>query len=99
MRNNLPFITRIGPFEVEVGMEGCVLLVQQTDKPGIISGVSSVLASNKVNISYMTVCRTGRGEEAIMAIGVDDEPPSAAVDAIPKIDGVHEVAVLIENEA
>ncbi len=77
VRNGLPFITRIGPFEVEVGMEGCVMLVQQTDKPGIISGVSNVLASNKVNISYMTVCRTGRGEEAIMAIGVDEEPPAA----------------------
>lgn len=29
----------------------------------------------QVNISFMTVTRNKRGQDAIMAIGIDDEPP------------------------
>lgn len=97
VRNGLPFITSIGPHDVEVGLDGYVLLVRQTDKPGIISSVSGALATSAVNISYMTVMRTGRGEEAIMAIGVDDKPTDGAMAEFIKIDGVHEVALFSEK--
>ena len=46
----------------------------QTDRPGIIAAVSSVLAKGNVNISFMTLTRYGRGQDAIMALGLDDKP-------------------------
>ena len=58
--------------------QGEVVLVRQTDQPGIIAAVSSELATNKINISFMSVAREAKGTQAIMAIGVD-EAPSAAV--------------------
>jgi D-3-phosphoglycerate dehydrogenase len=36
-----------------------VLLTRQVDQPGIVAGVSSLLAKDSVNISFMTVGRTG----------------------------------------
>jgi hypothetical protein len=42
------------------------------------------------------VCRTKRGEEAIMAIGVDSRPKSAIKDEIASIDGVIESQLFSE---
>ena len=39
-----------------------MLLVLQQDQPGIVAGVSSMLAKDDVNISFMTVGRTGKNE-------------------------------------
>ena len=46
----------------------------QTDRPGLIAAVGNILAQQNLNISFMTVTRTGRGQEAIMAIGIDEQP-------------------------
>jgi hypothetical protein len=39
-----------------------------------VAGISNLLAQSNINISFMTVCRTARNEDAIMAIGIDEEP-------------------------
>ena len=95
----LPFLTRIGTFDVDIALEGEVLLIRQTDQPGIISGVSSILASNSINVSYMTVSRVGRGTEAIMAIGVDEQPSADIKEAIAQVKGVKEVTSFTEKTA
>jgi hypothetical protein len=55
-------------------VQGSVLLCRQKDQPGIVGAIGTVLAEDKVNISFMTVCRTAKNQEAIMAIGIDEEP-------------------------
>jgi D-3-phosphoglycerate dehydrogenase len=74
VRNNTPFVTKIGGFDVDLSVQGSVLLCRQRDQPGIVGNVGMALAKGNINISFMTVCRTTRNEEAIMAIGIDDEP-------------------------
>lgn len=95
----LPFLTRIGAFDVDLALEGEVLLVRQTDQPGIIAGVSSELAKNGINISYMTVSRTGKGRDAIMAIGVDGRPAAEVLAAVGKVQGVQECTSFTEQKA
>ena len=51
----------------------------QTDRPGLIAAVCSVLAKAHINVSFMTVTRTGKGQDAIMAIGLDDKPDQVRV--------------------
>jgi hypothetical protein len=74
VRNDTPYLTKIGGFDVELSVSGSVLLCRQRDQPGIVGNVGMALAKGNINISFMTVCRTTRNEEAIMAIGIDDEP-------------------------
>jgi len=74
VRNNTPYLTKIGGFDVDLSVQGSVLLCRQRDQPGIVGNVGMALAKGNINISFMTVCRTTRNEEAIMAIGIDDEP-------------------------
>jgi hypothetical protein len=74
VRQNTPYLTKIGGFDVDLSVQGSVLLCRQRDQPGIVGNVGMALAKGNINISFMTVCRTTRNEEAIMAIGIDDEP-------------------------
>lgn len=74
VRNSTPYLEKIGGFDVDLAMQGSVLLCRQRDQPGIVGNVGMALAKGNINISFMTVCRTSRNEEAIMAIGIDDEP-------------------------
>ncbi|KDD74421.1 hypothetical protein H632_c1326p0, partial [Helicosporidium sp. ATCC 50920] len=96
VKGDAPFLTRIGGFDVDLAMEGDVLLVRQTDRPGIIAGVASELAENDINISFMTVGRQGKGGEAIMAIGVDAAPDVKLLDAIKALPGVYETTAFSE---
>lgn len=97
VKGGLPFITRIGSFNVELAIEGEVLLVRQIDQPGIIASVSSELAAAEVNISFMTVARQVKGVEAIMAIGVDSTPSAETLAKIEKVRGVEETAIFSEK--
>lgn len=99
VRDGVPYLTRVGAFDTELGIDGIVLLTRQTDQPGIIAAVSSLLGSAGINISYMTVSRTGRGQDAIMAIGVDAAPPKDVLERIPGVAGVTEFAVVKEDDA
>ncbi len=82
VRSGTPFLTKIGGYDVELSVTGSVILCRQRDQPGIVAGISSLLAESGVNISFMTVCRTAKNEDAIMAIGIDEEP-TQAVSALP----------------
>ncbi|WP_106767862.1 L-serine ammonia-lyase, iron-sulfur-dependent subunit beta [Paenibacillus faecalis] len=48
------------------------VLVLHEDKHGAIANVTSLLAERQINIGYMEVSRSGKGQSALMAIEVDD---------------------------
>lgn len=61
VKDNHPYLIRIGNFDVDLALEGTVLLCRQQDRPGIIAAVSSALAAYNVNISFMSVARLDTG--------------------------------------
>ena len=69
-----PYLTKVGRFDVDVAIEGKVLLVRQQDRPGLIASVATKLAADEINVSFMTVGRLDKGSDAIMCIGVDSDP-------------------------
>lgn len=93
VKGGTPYLTAVGNFAVDLAVQGSVLLVLQTDRPGLIAAVGSELASANMNISFMTVSRTQPGKDAVMAIGVDGQPPKSVLDKIPGIDGIKEFAL------
>ena len=95
VRGGQAMLTRLGPFSMDVQLAGSMVLCRQVDQPGMIGRVGAILGENDVNVSFMTVGRTGPREEAVMAIGVDDAPPSAAVRQIEAMDAIKE-AILID---
>jgi D-3-phosphoglycerate dehydrogenase len=96
VRGGQPLITKIGTFDVELSVKGSIILVRQMDQPGIVGATGMLLASENVNISYMSVCRVATNGEAIMAIGVDVMPPPETLAKFDTIKGIMEVCVFKE---
>lgn len=95
MRYGVPYLTRVGNFQVDISLEGPVLFCRQQDQPGMIGAVGSLLAKESVNISFMSVARQGPRTTAIMAIGVDEQPSAETLEAIARVPAVEEVVYLV----
>jgi L-serine dehydratase len=82
-------VTRIDDFDVEITGELPTLVVTHTDRPGVIAGVTAVLAEEGCNIATMSDSREKRGERALMLVQTD-----AAVSAgvLSRVAAVHDVA-------
>jgi L-serine dehydratase len=81
-------VTRIGEFDVEVSGELPVLVVAHHDQPGVIAGVTAVLAAEGVNVASMEVSRERRGASALMIIETDNPVGEGSLDALREVAGV-----------
>ncbi len=64
-----------------------MLLVRNSDTPGVIGRVGTALGDAAVNIADMSVGRDGTGE-AMMGLSLDMEPDPGVVEAVRRLDGV-----------
>jgi len=95
VKDGKAYLTKVGTFDMDVSLEGtCLVLCRQTDQPGVIGAVGSMLAEGDVNVNFMTVGRTGPREEAVMTIGVDDRPSPDLVETLRNIPAIKEVMAI-----
>ncbi|CAN0878888.1 D-3-phosphoglycerate dehydrogenase 1, chloroplastic [Linum grandiflorum] len=94
VKDGVPHLTRVGSFEVDVSLEGSIILCRQVDQPGMIGKVGSVLGEENVNVSFMSVGRIAPRKHAVMAIGVDDQPSKKVLQRIGEIPAVEEFVFL-----
>lgn len=84
-------LTRIGDFAIEASGRLPVLLVEHTDRPGVIAAVSAAIAADGANIAEMRVSRTRRGASALMLIETDTPLSDNTLAAIREVEGVSRV--------
>ncbi|XP_058217058.1 D-3-phosphoglycerate dehydrogenase 1, chloroplastic-like [Rhododendron vialii] len=94
VKDGVPHLTKVGSFEVDVSLEGSLILCRQVDQPGMIGKVGSVLGEENVNVSFMSVGRIAPRKQAVMAIGVDEHPSKDALKRIGEIPAVEEFVYL-----
>ncbi|CAL8467506.1 g7044 [Coccomyxa elongata] len=96
VKGSAPYLTRIGTFDVDLSLDGIILLTRQKDQPGVISAVSMVLAEEGINISFMSVSVTP-DNDAVMALGLDQEPTQEVLAKLPNLKGITEFAMFSEK--
>ncbi|XVE94962.1 hypothetical protein REPUB_Repub02eG0055100 [Reevesia pubescens] len=89
-----PHLTKVGSFGVDVSLEGNLILCRQIDQPDLIGRVGSILGEENVNVNFMSVGRIAPRKQAVMTIGVDEEPNRDALKKIGEIPGVKEFVFL-----
>ncbi|KAF7840783.1 D-3-phosphoglycerate dehydrogenase 1, chloroplastic-like [Senna tora] len=94
VKDGIPHLTEVGSFDVDVSLEGSIILCRQVDQPGMIGKVGSVLGEENVNVSFMSVGRIAPRKQAVMAIGVDDQPSKETLKKIGAIPAVEEFVFL-----
>jgi len=94
VKDGIPHLTKVGSFEVDVSLEGSLILCRQVDQPGMIGTVGSILGEQNVNVSFMSVGRIAPRKHAVMAIGVDEEPGKETLKKIGDIPAIEEFVFL-----
>lgn len=94
VKDGVPHLTKVGSFDVDVSLDGNILIYRQVDQPGMIGKVGTILGQANVNVSFMTVGRTEPRGQAVVAIGVDDEPSKETLKKIGEIPAIDEFVFL-----
>jgi D-3-phosphoglycerate dehydrogenase len=89
-----PRITRIDDFRVDMQPAGTFLVVQHEDRPGVIAAVSSLLASNDINIARIELGRDRPRGRAVMLMEIDDAVDAGLLErlaAVAKLEQLRQV--------
>jgi D-3-phosphoglycerate dehydrogenase len=89
-----PRIVRINQFYVDVVPKGHMIVIYNTDKPGIVGQIGSILGKNKINIAGMTFGRTKRGGPAITLLNVDSVLPQTVKRKIERARYIKQVRTI-----
>jgi D-3-phosphoglycerate dehydrogenase len=75
-------IESVDGLRIDLPPEGRLIVVEHTDRPGVIGLVGTLLGAHGVNIGGMHVGRHGKGTRAFMVLNVDDDVDSALLNEI-----------------
>jgi len=89
-----PFIVGIQGLKIDVAPENNLLVLFNTDKPGMIGMVGTLLGSAGVNIVGMHVGRKTVGERAVMVVTCEEPIPDSVIEQLeahPDLFGARQV--------
>jgi len=91
---NNPRIVRLFSQPVEIPVKGTLLMLNNTDKPGIVGHLGTLLGRHKVNIASMSLSRDTAGGKALTVLSLDSVPPQALLDELKKDADISNVKVV-----
>jgi D-3-phosphoglycerate dehydrogenase len=75
-------LTEIDGFELDIDLDGSLLFLRYTDRPGVVGLIGGTLGDLGINIAAMQVARKAAGGEAVMALALDAPVPTEVLDRI-----------------
>ena len=84
-------VTEFNGLQAKFSCDLPTLIVQNTDQPGRVGIVTSLLAKEKINIATLHVYRDHPGGNAVMIIEMDKPASKAIVESLSKAEGIKRV--------
>ena len=84
-------IVNINGLNVDVKPEGHKIFINNTDKPGVIGTLGTLLGEASINIAGMNVGRKESGKQAVTVLEIDGEVSNDVISKISKVEGVTKV--------
>lgn len=94
-RGGEPRIVRLEGYSVDVPLSGYKLITWQTDTPGVVGRVGTLLGKYDINIAEMQVGREKVRGCAIMVLSIDDKLSAKALDEVRSLDGIDYAVVVV----
>jgi D-3-phosphoglycerate dehydrogenase len=86
-RDNLHIVSLYG-IDVDAPLGGDMLIIHNTDTPGVIGRVGTILGDHSINIANFALGRSRESGEAVGVVNVDSEIPDAVlqkIGALPQV--------------
>jgi D-3-phosphoglycerate dehydrogenase len=93
---HMPRLVSLDDYRLEAYLDGCLLIFNHQDVPGIIGNVGTLFGKHGINIAQMAVGRAGNqpGGGAIGILNLDSEPSAEALAAVRQLPSITEAVVV-----
>jgi len=89
-----PRIVSINSRPVEARPHGVLLVLENTDRPGMVGHIGTLLGAHGVNIATMSLSRNEAGGRALTVLNLDTAPPSGLLAEIAASEDIHNAQVV-----
>src|SRR3989449_4413830 len=89
-----PRIVSINSRPVEARPHGVVLVLENTDRPGMVGRVGTLLGDHGVNIATMSLSRNQAGGTALTVLNLDTAPDATLLEQIRVSEDIHSAQVI-----
>src|SRR5437016_7841822 len=89
-----PRIVSINARPVEARPQGVILVLENTDRPGMVGRIGTLLGQHGVNIATMSLSRNQAGGTALTVLNLDTAPDEEVLAAIRASDDIHSAQVI-----
>src|SRR5213082_1747389 len=89
-----PRIVSINSRPVEARPHGIVLVLENTDRPGMVGRIGTLLGDHCVNIATISLSRNQAGGTALTVLNLDTAPGEEVLTAIRASDDIHSAQVI-----
>ena len=93
-----PRLVQMDGIGVEAPLDGTMIVIRNSDQPGVIGDIGTLLGRHKVNIANFALGRKGDSAVGVVIVDETAEIPLAVLEEIKKINGIREVR-LVESDA
>lgn len=83
-----PRLVALDGMGLSVILSGHKLVTWQTDEPGVVGRVGSLLGEEDINIAEMQVGRASPRTRAVMVMSIDDAPSETALGKVAQLSGI-----------
>ena len=89
-----PRIVSVNSRPVEARPHGVVLVLENTDRPGMVGRIGTLLGDGGVNIATMSLSRNQAGGTALTVLNLDSVPTASLLEEIRASDDIHSAQVI-----
>src|SRR5690606_36151306 len=90
-----PRLVRWGDFDLDLLLEGAMLVMKNADKPGVIGNIGTILGENAINISRMQVGVHSSSESAASLWMLDSELNESTLEKIRGVTYVKQASKVV----
>ncbi len=89
-----PRIVSVNSRPVEARPHGVVLILENTDRPGMVGRIGSLLGEHGVNIATMSLSRNQEGGTALTVLNLDSAPDETVLKSLLASGDIHSAQVI-----
>jgi len=89
-----PRIVSVNSRPVEARPHGVILVLENTDRPGIVGRIGTLLGEHSVNIATMSLSRNQAGGTALTVLNLDNAPDEELLQQIRASGDIHAAQVI-----
>ena len=89
-----PRLVLLDSIAVEAPLDGTMIVIRNTDQPGVIGDIGTILGRHRVNIANFALGRQGDSAVGVVIVDETAEIPQAVLEEIRRVKGVREVRIV-----